>query len=133
MRDQIFISYSHQDKEWLVRLQKMLKPLTRQQTISVWDDTKINAGSKWREEIEQALASAKVAVLMVSSDFLNSDFIDKHELPQLLAAAQTQGLKIIWIYLSYCWYEETEIEAYQAAHNLSQPLDSLKPHEQNKV
>ncbi|NER32205.1 MAG: formylglycine-generating enzyme family protein [Symploca sp. SIO1C4] len=40
---------------------------------------------------------------------------------------------MIWIYLSYCWYEETEIEAYQAAHNLSQPLDSLKPHEQNKV
>ncbi|NEO98077.1 MAG: formylglycine-generating enzyme family protein [Symploca sp. SIO2E9] len=70
---------------------------------------------------------------MVSSDFLASDFIDQHELPQLLAAAETEGLKIIWIYLSYCLYEETEIEAYQAAHNLSQPLDALTTPQQDKV
>ncbi|NEO33428.1 MAG: formylglycine-generating enzyme family protein [Symploca sp. SIO3C6] len=70
---------------------------------------------------------------MVSSNFLASDFIAEHELPPLLAAAETEGLTIIWIYLSYCLYEETEIEVYRAAHNLSQPLDSLTPSEQNKV
>ncbi|NEO99752.1 MAG: formylglycine-generating enzyme family protein [Symploca sp. SIO2E9] len=70
---------------------------------------------------------------MVSSNFLASDFIDQQELPPLLAAAENQGLKIIWIYLSACLYKYTEIEAYQAAHNLSQPLDSLTAPEQNKV
>ncbi|NEO33748.1 MAG: formylglycine-generating enzyme family protein [Symploca sp. SIO3C6] len=70
---------------------------------------------------------------MVSDNFLASEFIDKHELPPLLAAAETEGLKIIWIYLSYCLYEETEIEAYQAAHNLSRPLDDLTTSQQNKV
>ena len=132
-RDRVFISYSHKDKAWLNRLQTMLKPLVREQRISVWDDTQIPAGSLWKDEINKALAAAKVAVLMVSADFLASDFIAKHELPPLLLAAEHKGVKIIWVYLSACMYEETEIAAYQAAHDISQPLDSLSLAEQNQV
>ncbi|MEH1968810.1 COR domain-containing protein [Nostoc sp.] len=130
---EVFISYSHQDQEWLTKLQKHLKPIIRNQNLLVWDDTKIQAGAEWSKEIENALAAAKVAVLLVSPNFLASDFIHKNELPPLLNAAQAKGLTIIWIPLSFSSYEETEIEKYQSAHPPDQPLNSLNRSEEDQA
>ncbi|MGF1978943.1 MAG: COR domain-containing protein, partial [Nostoc sp. CmiSLP01] len=134
IRNQVFISYSHQDQQWLTKLQKHLKPMIRNnQNMVVWDDSKIQPGANWREEIEKALAAAKVAVLLVSPDFLASDFIAENELPPLLDAAEAEGLTIIWIPLTYSGYEETEIEKYQSVHPPNQPLDSLNSAQENQA
>ena len=71
-RTKIFISYSHADKEWLDRLRRHLKPLVREGDLDCWDDTHIRPGDDWKQEIENALDTAQVAVLLISADFFAS-------------------------------------------------------------
>jgi hypothetical protein len=112
----LFISYSHEDEEWFFELKKWIKPLEMHDIVRIWDDTKIKASADWRQEIEGALSSAKAAILLVSVDFLNSDFIANNELPQLLDAARDKGLKLFWIAVRPSYVDETGIVKYQAAH-----------------
>lgn len=129
----VFVSYSHRDSEKLGKLQTHLAPYIRGKTLEVWDDTKIKPGERWREEIAAALEQATVAVLLVSPDFLESRFIAENELPPLLAAAQDQGLTILWVPLSSSSYDETEIEGYEAVIPPDQPLDTMSEADQNKA
>lgn len=133
MNNDVFISYCHDDRKWLDKLQKMLKPLLRNNPIAVWDDTKIRPGAKWKEEIEKALNNADAAILLVSPNFLASDFITSKEVPELLGSAQTNGVKIFWIPISDCLWTETDIANYQAAYSPTTPLDSLDESEVNSA
>jgi formylglycine-generating enzyme required for sulfatase activity len=129
-RDQLFISYSHVDRGWVERLQTMIRPLVRSEALRLWDDSQIPAGAKWKVEIEKALASAKVALLLVSDDFLASEFVTNKELPPLLRAAEEEGLCILWVCLCPCFYEATPIHEYQAVLPPGEPLEALSPVQQ---
>jgi formylglycine-generating enzyme required for sulfatase activity len=129
-RDQLFISYSHVDRGWVERLQKMIRPLVRSEALRLWDDSQIPAGAKWKVEIEKALASAKVALLLVSDDFLASEFVINKELPPLLRAAEAEGLCILWVCLGPCFYEATPIHEYQAVLPPGEPLEAMGPVQQ---
>jgi formylglycine-generating enzyme required for sulfatase activity len=126
-RDQLFISYSHVDRGWVERLQTMIRPLVRSEALRLWDDSQIPPGAKWKVEIEKALASAKVALLLVSDDFLASEFVTNKELPPLLRAAEEEGLCILWVCLGPCFYEATPIHEYQAVLPPGEPLEALSP------
>jgi hypothetical protein len=133
-RNKVFISYSHRDKQWLERLQVHLKPLERKGLVERWDDTRIAPGSNWQEEIRQALAATKVAVLLISADFLASDYIAEHELLPLLEAAERDGAIILPVILSPCLFQETpELARFQAVNDPTRPLLDLPPGEQEQT
>jgi hypothetical protein len=125
-RNQVFISYTHVDAKWLKQLQLHLKPLIRADKIKVWDDTMIAPGSNWRDEIEKAIKSAKVAILLITANYLASDFVVNEELPPLLAAAEQEGAVILPVIIGHCRFAQTKsISRFQAINDPSQPLDGL--------
>jgi TIR domain len=91
----VFVSYSHLDEEWLERFQTVFSPLSRYADIDLWSDERIKPGENWQDEINKAMAKAVVAVLLVSVNFLDSDFIAKEELPHILDAAKKRKIQIL--------------------------------------
>jgi tetratricopeptide (TPR) repeat protein len=71
---EIFYSYSHKDEVLRDELEKHLSILKRQGVIRGWYDRKISAGSEWAGEIDEHLESARIVLLLISSDFLASDY-----------------------------------------------------------
>ena len=133
-RPSVFVSYSHQDRNWLARLRVHLKPLERDFAIDIWDDTRIDPGAKWKDEIKRALESAKVAVLLVSADFLGSDFIASDELPPLLSAAEVRGTRIIPLHLSPSRFRKTpSLAQFQSINDPATPLINVPVGEQEAV
>lgn len=133
IRDAIFVSYSHADREWLDRLRVHLKPLERDHKIEVWHDTKLRSGDKWKTEIDKALAKAKVAIMLVSADFLASDFVQNEELPPLLNAAETEGLTILSILVGRCGFTHSPLSQYQAVNDPALPINNLTKGQADEV
>jgi hypothetical protein len=125
----VVVSYSHKDEKWRNELRKFLKPLERQKRLRIWDDTAIDAGEQWREEIKRALGSANVAILLMSADFLASDFISQQELSFLVDRAKKKdgGMQLLWIAVRPSGFElEPDVESIQALNDPSRPLSKLE-------
>lgn len=123
LRPTAFVSYCHVDAAYLERVLVHVRPLERAGLLEVWSDTKINVGDRWRAEIEDALGRARAAVLLISADFLASDFVVNEELPKLLAAAEEKGTRIIPLILKPCRFaRDPSLMRFQALNGPNDPL-----------
>jgi hypothetical protein len=102
----IFISYSHRDEKEKDRLLSHLGVLQHQGLIDLWSDDRIGAGADWKQEIKEAMAQAKVAILLISANFLTSDFILGEEVPSLLKRRKSEGLTIFPVIAKACAWQE---------------------------
>ena len=123
----VFISYSHLDGRWLKKVQTNLEVLNYLGLkFTLWDDTKIKSGTKWRAEIDEALAASQVAILLVSTEFMTSKFIQEDELPPLLKSAEAGGTTILPLILKPCLFtKHPKLSVYQAVNDPARPLSKL--------
>ena len=99
----VFISYSHKDEVWKDKLLPQLKALEQAGVdMKVWEDRQIDAGSQWYPEIQEAMAGAVVAVLLISADYLASGFCIKEEVPFLLDRQEKDGMLLIPVLVRQC-------------------------------
>lgn len=131
-RDSIFVAYSHKDASWLERLKTHLRPLVRDGHLGLWEDTQLKPGSVWREEIETALTRASMAVLLVSADFLASEFISGTELPTILAAQKERGLIVIPVFVAPCVLPD-ELSRFQGTNTPAKTLEECTKAEADRV
>ncbi|MEN3615260.1 TIR domain-containing protein, partial [Plantactinospora sp. ZYX-F-223] len=132
-RNQVFISYSHRDADWLDRLKIHLSPLIRKGIVDVWADTRLNPGELWREELEAALSRARAAILIVTADFFASSFVQEVELPNLLEAARLDGCQVLPLIIKPSYFPYSEIGQFQAFNDAGRPLSGLTEHHQEQV
>jgi hypothetical protein len=110
----VFVSYAREDADWLRQISVMLDPEVRNRRMQLWSDTAIGTGRKWRPEIEDAIARADIALLLVSPDFLASAFIMDVELPAL----RERGVPWVPVLLRPCLYGAVaELADWQWAHD----------------
>jgi Subtilase family/TIR domain len=90
----IFVSYSHQDTKWKNRLLTHLNVLKEQGLLTLWEDSRIQAGADWFLEIQRAMNLASIALFLVSPDSLTSTFILRQEIVRLIERRNHEGMLV---------------------------------------
>ncbi len=81
---EVFISYAHEDRSFLKSLETYLEPLKREKLIQPWSDADISPGAEWQEAIGTHLNTAQVILLLISHDFMASDYCYSNEMKRAM-------------------------------------------------
>lgn len=98
----VFVSYSHRDEQEKEQLITHLSLLKRANLIDLWVDDRIEGGADWQTEIKAAVDRASVAILLITANFLNSDFILGDEVPAFLERRESEGLTVFPVIARDC-------------------------------
>jgi hypothetical protein len=103
----IFFCYAHEDEFLLKQLKRHLKPLQRQGLIDMWYDRDISAGTEWEQEISKRLKEAQIILLLISPDFMYSDYCYGVEMQKALERHAQKEVTVIPIILRPIYWEGT--------------------------
>ncbi len=119
---EVFFSYSHKDEELKEALVTHLSLLKRQGIITAWHDRMIGAGQEWREEIHTHLQTAQVILLLISADFMASDFCNDVELERAIERHDAGEACVIPIILRPADWQGAAFAKLQALPTDGQPV-----------
>ena len=118
----VFKSYSHVDEDLRKELDKHLSVLRRQGTISTWDDRRIGPGEELHGEISAHLESADIILLLVSADFLASDYCYDVEMERAMERHKQGSARVIPVILRPCDWQKAPFGNLKACPNDGEPV-----------
>src|SRR5215211_2764011 len=118
----IFCSYSHRDEEHLNDLRDWLRGLERQGLIEWWHDREITPGWEWEETIDKNLRSAEIILLLVTPDFMASDYVYEKEIVRAIERHERGEARVIPIIVRPALWKGTPLGRLQALPKDAKPI-----------
>ena len=108
----VFISYAHEDEAHRETLGKHLSALVREGLISIWHDRQITGGREWAGVIDQKLKGADIVLLLISADFLDSDYCNDVELTEAIRMHDAKQARVVPVILRSCDWEKSQFARF---------------------
>lgn len=118
----VFISYSHSDADMMLVLCKHLEPLKRLNLIELWTDNELKAGVEWDKYISEELKQAEIILLLISIDFINSEYCYQKELEHAMNRHKEGSAKVVPIILRDCLWKHEVYSKIQALPKHAKPV-----------
>ncbi|NIO69457.1 MAG: TIR domain-containing protein [Anaerolineae bacterium] len=118
----LFYSYAHEDAQLREELAKHLRVLERNHIIESWYDNMILPGTEWAKEIDKQLEKADIVVLLVSSDFLDSDYCYTVEMEKALQRHEAGTVRVIPIIVRSALWELSPLANLQVLPSGAKPI-----------
>lgn len=110
----VFFSYSHKDEPYRESLETHLSILKRKNLISEWHDRKIIPGQDWSARIDEELRKSDLIILLVSSDFIASDYCYENEMRTAIELHETKQAIVLPVIIRPCKWMEAPFASIQA-------------------
>lgn len=121
----IFFSYAHEDEEFLNKIKTHLIPLYREGLIDLlWHDRNISAGTEWERQIDTYLNKAQIILLLISPDFMASDYCISKEMKRALERHEQGNARVIPVILRHSQWKRSPIGKLQAIPTDGKPIRS---------
>lgn len=109
----VFLSYAHKDEDIKEELDNHLSALKRSDKISTWNDRELPAGAEWDKTIKAELENADIVLLLISKDFIKSDYIWNIEIKRAIEKHENGTAVVIPIFCKSCDFEGMPFEKLQ--------------------
>jgi hypothetical protein len=96
---EIFVCYARKDEKFVKKIKTHLNPLQRQGRVNIWHDRNINAGIQWQHEIDVHLNTAQIILLLVSPDFMASNYCYSIEMKRAMERHESGEARVVPIIL----------------------------------
>lgn len=122
----VFYSYAHEDEKYRKRLDKQLSSLKKQGLITDWHNHMISAGKEWEQETNKYLSTAKIILLLVSPDFISSDYCYGVEVRRAMEKHDAGEARVIPIIVRPTAWEDAPFSKLQVLPTDGKPATSWR-------